>query len=163
MIRLHPVPASLPFWHPALVIATWFGAGRLGPAAGSWGSLAALPFAWVIHDAGGGWVLAAAALALFAIGVWASGRFVAASGDSDPSPVVVDEVVGQWLTLAVVPGTLETFALGFLLFRVADVVKPFPAGWADREVKGGLGVMLDDLLAAAWSAAALWGLWRWAL
>jgi phosphatidylglycerophosphatase A len=142
--------------NPARLIATWFGVGYAPVAPGTWGSLAALPLAWLIVWLGGAWALVGAALVLFLIGWWASQNVVAASRASDPQYIVVDEVVGQWLTLAVAPLDPLAYSLGFLLFRAADIFKPWPAGWADRKVEGGLGVMLDDALAALYSAAALW-------
>jgi phosphatidylglycerophosphatase A len=141
---------------PATMLATWFGVGYAPVAPGTWGSLAALPFAWGIAALAGAWALAPAAALLFLAGWAASNRVVAAGQDSDPQIIVVDEVVGQWLTLAVVPPSLGAYAGGFLLFRAADILKPWPASWADRKVGGGLGVMLDDVLAALYAAALLW-------
>jgi phosphatidylglycerophosphatase A len=149
--------------HPAFILATWFGTGYAPVAPGTWGSLAALPLAWGIATLAGSWMLVPAAALLFAAGCVASPRVIAASRSSDPQIIVIDEVVGQCLTLAVTPPDPLAYALGFLLFRAADILKPWPAGWADRSVKGGLGVMLDDVLAAVYSAALLWGvlhLWR---
>lgn len=108
--------------------------------------------------AGGPWALAAAAGIVFIIGVWASNGYIRQIGGEDPGPVVVDEVAGQWLTLVVAPLDPLMFALGFVLFRIADIVKPWPASWADRAVKGGLGVMLDDVLAAIYAGAALYAI-----
>jgi len=141
---------------PALLLATWFGVGYAPKAPGTFGSAAALPFAWVIATLFGSWALVPAAALLFFIGWAASNRVVASSRSSDPQIIVVDEVVGQWLTLAVTPPDLLAYALGFAFFRVADIFKPWPAGWADRQVGGGLGVMLDDALAALYSAGLLW-------
>jgi phosphatidylglycerophosphatase A len=150
-------------YEPAFIVATWFGTGYAPIAPGTWGSLAALPFAWGIATLAGSWALVPAAALLFAAGWFASTRVIAASRSSDPQIIVIDEVVGQFLTLAVTPPDLLAYALGFLLFRAADILKPWPAGWADRSVKGGLGVMLDDVLAALYAAALSWGvlhLWR---
>jgi phosphatidylglycerophosphatase A len=77
-------------------------------------------------------------------------------GREDPGLVVVDEVAGMFLTLVAAPRTWWAYAIGFVLFRVVDIVKPFPAGWCDRHLHGGLGAMLDDVAAALWSLAALW-------
>ncbi len=147
--------------NPAILIATWFGSGLLPKAPGTWGSLAALPFAWALHLTGG-WVgLALATLAVFFIGIWASNGYVARLGGEDPGSVVIDEVAGQWLTL--IPAAylspnapdLITYAIAFGLFRLADIFKPWPASWADRTIKGGLGIMVDDIIAAIFSAAGL--------
>jgi phosphatidylglycerophosphatase A len=150
-------------YDPAFLLATWFGIGYAPVAPGTWGSLAALPFAWGIAAWAGSWALVPAAALLFAAGCVASTRVIAAGRQSDPQIIVIDEVVGQFLTLAVTPPDPLGYALGFLLFRAADILKPWPASWADRSVKGGLGVMLDDVLAALYAAAVLWGilyLWR---
>jgi len=141
---------------PALLLATWFGVGYAPKAPGTFGSAAALPFAWIIATFFGSWALVPAATLLFLLGWVASNRVVASSRSSDPQIIVVDEVVGQWLTLAVTPPDLLAYVLGFAFFRVADIFKPWPAGWADRQVGGGLGVMLDDALAALYSAGLLW-------
>lgn len=151
-------------WHPAFLAATWFGCGLLPKAPGTWGSAAALPFAWALYRLGGSWALLAASGLCFLIGWWASAIYVRRTGAADPSEVVIDEVAGQWLVLAAAPADPLLYAVGFLLFRVLDIWKPWPASWADRHVKGGLGVMLDDMLAAAYGALilALVALW-WSL
>jgi phosphatidylglycerophosphatase A len=143
--------AGLAASDPAHLLATWFGAGRLPRAPGTWASLAALPFAAALDWLGGPWLVLLATLALFGLGVWASNRYMAACGLHDPAAVVVDEVVGQWLTLALLPLTPIAYLLGFLLFRIADMVKPWPADWIDRTVAGGVGVMLDDVVAAVYA------------
>lgn len=132
---------------PATVLATWFGAGLLPKAPGTWGSLAALPFAWIIAGAGGWPALAAATLLVFFVGWWAADRVATVIGLDDPGCIVIDEVAGQWLVLLATPPDLWRYLIGFALFRVFDITKPGPAGWADRHVKGGLGIMLDDVLA----------------
>jgi phosphatidylglycerophosphatase A len=145
----------LPAWHACALIATWFGVGHLPRAPGTWGSLAALPFAWAIYAAGGPFALAAASVALFAVGWWASSEVVRRTGERDPARIVVDEVAGQWLVLAAAPLDPVWFAAGFVLFRAADILKPWPASWADRALSGGLGIMADDAFAALWAGAAL--------
>jgi phosphatidylglycerophosphatase A len=153
--------AAAPF-HPATLVATWFGVGRLPFMPGTWGSLAALPFAWIIawlFDWRG--LLSAAAL-LFVIGWWAAALVSRATGVDDDGAIVVDEVVGQWLTLVVTPPDLRAYALGFVLFRLFDIVKPWPAGWADEHLGGGFGVMADDIVAGVYAAIAL-GLILWIL
>ena len=155
------LPEGLVFRHPAVLVATWFGTGLLPKAPGTWGSLAALPFAWAIQKGGGTTALAIAAAGLFVIGVWASAVYVRHAGGGDPAAVVVDEVVGQWLVLLAASPDLIHYAAGFVLFRVADILKPWPVSWADREVEGGTGVMLDDVLAAVYAGAALYLAVQW--
>jgi phosphatidylglycerophosphatase A len=137
------------------LICSFFGAGQLPKAPGTWGSAAALPFIWILTWIGGPWLLGAALLATFGIGWWASARIVAEDGAEDPSWVVIDEVVGQGLTLLLVPPSLLGYAIGFALFRLFDIKKPWPVSWADQQVKGGLGIMLDDVLAGIYAAAVL--------
>jgi phosphatidylglycerophosphatase A len=135
---------------PAGVIATWFGAGLLPRAPGTWGSLAALPFAWIIAYAGGWIALMVATILVFALGVWAADRAAKETGVQDPGSIVIDEVAGQWMTLIPIGTDPLAFLIGFILFRAADIFKPWPASWADRTVKGGIGIMLDDMLAAVY-------------
>jgi len=149
---------GLPLWHPAVLLATGFGTGLLPIAPGSWGALAALPFAWTIRSLSGVAGLAVAAGIAFVAGWWAAETVAKASAVKDPGAIVIDEVAGQWLVLVPAPLDPLPYALAFLLFRIFDIWKPWPARWADRHVKGGLGIMLDDLLAALYAVALLWGL-----
>ncbi len=142
--------------HPAHLLATWFGAGLLPKAPGTWGSLAALPFAWAIAAAGGPVALLVAAAVALAAGIWAAGILERAAQAKDPGHVVIDEVAGQWLTLVPVAPDPLLYAIGFVLFRIADIFKPWPANWCDRKLAGGLGVMLDDIVAGAYAAVALY-------
>jgi phosphatidylglycerophosphatase A len=139
----------------AIWLATWFGAGRLPWAPGTWGSFFALPLAWLLLALGGPWLLLIAAALVFALGLWASDRYMKAVGLHDPGAVVIDEVAGQWLTLAIAPLDPLAFLLGFVLFRVADVLKPWPASWLDRRVGGAFGVMIDDVAAALYAGGIL--------
>ena len=86
-----------------------------------------------------------------------------AVGVHDPGAIVIDEVAGQWLTLAVAPLDPLAYLLGFVLFRIADVLKPWPASWLDRRVGGGFGVMIDDVAAAVYAGGVLAILVTWAL
>ncbi len=129
------------------VIASVFGIGYFPFASGTVASLAAMPLAALILLHGGGMVLAAASLVAFAVGVWACGDHVRATGREDPSECVIDEVAGQWLACAFASVSLPSLALAFFLFRLLDIWKPWPVGWADRELPGGLGVMADDMIA----------------
>jgi phosphatidylglycerophosphatase A len=150
------LPTKISRAEPALWLVTWFGAGLLPKMPGTWGALAALPFAWALASIGGGWLVIAAAAGVFAIGLWASERYMRIVQVHDPSTVVIDEVVAQWLTLAFVPLDPVLYMLAFFLFRTADVLKPWPASWVDRRVGGAIGVMADDLVAAVYAAIPLW-------
>jgi phosphatidylglycerophosphatase A len=137
------------------LLCSWFGAGWLPKAPGTWGSLAALPLIWLLSWAGGPLLLGAAMGVIFAVGWWASAKMVAADGAEDPGWVVIDEVVGQGLTLLLTPPDFIAYAVGFALFRLFDIKKPWPVSVADEKVKGGLGIMLDDVVAAVYALAVM--------
>ena len=139
-------------------LATWFGSGKLRPAPGTWGTLAALPFAFAIHAAMGWIGLFLATGIVTAIGVWAAHAHSQNIGIHDASEIVIDEVAGIWLCLLFVELSLASMVLGFILFRVFDIVKPWPIRWLDRRVKGGVGVMLDDLVAGIAAGVLLWAI-----
>lgn len=148
-------PDDLGFFHPVTLTATWGGAGLLPGAPGSWGSLAALPFAWGITLASGPWGLPIAAFSIFIAGSWAAARYIRSAGQKDCQNIVIDEVAGQWLALCFAPRGFITYLFAFLLFRAFDILKPWPASLADRELPGGWGVMLDDMIAGAYAALVL--------
>ena len=143
----------------AKFIATGGGSGLLPGAPGTWGSLAALPFAWLIDAQYGLYGLALATLLVFLAGVWAAENYATAIGVKDPGCVVVDEVAGQWLALtpvALLPetqagGHLWPYALAFAAFRLFDIVKPWPVRTLER-LPGGWGIMVDDIAAGIYAA-----------
>ena len=143
------------------IVATWFGAGFLPVAPGTWGSLVTIPVAHVVATVWGVWGLAGFALGVSVIGIHAAGETARLRGVTDPSEVVVDEVAGQAIALIPVyalvpPGAallrIGTVVLAFLLFRILDVWKPGPIGALER-LPGGWGIMADDLLGGAVAAA----------
>jgi phosphatidylglycerophosphatase A len=146
---------GLPLWHPAALIATAGGIGLLPLMPGTWGSLAALPCAWAITALAGRAWLAAAAVLVFALGIWAAGAAARASGASDPGFIVADEVAGQFLVLITAPLDWRAYLAAFLLFRVFDIRKPWPVRAIERRVPGGLGIMLDDIAAALYAILLL--------
>ncbi|MEM6939226.1 MAG: phosphatidylglycerophosphatase A [Pseudomonadota bacterium] len=146
----------------AWVFGTVFGVGYVRPAPGTWGSVVALPWAWLLHVVGGLPLLMLAICTAFALGWWATAVMTAGGDTHDPSEIVLDEVVGQWIAvlplsyaawsmqisiLALWPGWLSAF----VLFRLFDIAKPGPVGWADR-IESPLGVMLDDVIAGVFAA-----------
>ncbi len=144
------------------LIATFFYVGHLRPAPGTWGSLAALPVAWALVMLAGPWALVAGIVLAYALGVWATGVETAGKADHDPSEIVIDEVAGQWIALLpVVFGAamrdVDLLALwpgwvaAFVLFRLFDITKWGPIGWAVR-MHGPTGVMLDDVIAGIFAA-----------
>ena len=98
--------------------------------------------------------LAATALVIVA-GTWLLQRLCARRGLGDDPAIILDEVAGVWLTLACLPSDLLVMATGLVLFRLFDILKPWPVSWADHRVQGGFGVMLDDILAGALAAIAV--------
>lgn len=139
-----------------VLVLSWFGTGLVGRAPGTVGSIGAIPPAVLITWIWGPGALAASALALFFAG-WAVAAVHLKDGSStkDPQWIVVDEVAGQWLTLAAAPFSPLWYLLGFVLFRVFDIFKPWPVSWADHHVSGAFGIMLDDILAAFYAALSL--------
>lgn len=148
MIRLTALPPSLPLHHPAALIATWFGAGLIRPAPGTWGTLFAFPFAFAIGWAGGSWALLFCSVAAFAGGIWAAGQFCLAAEKDDAPEVVIDEVAAIFLVLAALPMTPVAWVSAFFLFRFFDILKPWPISTIERRFRGGFGVMIDDIAAA---------------
>lgn len=151
------LPSGLSFWHPAALLATWGGSGLLPRAPGTWGSLFTLPVAWLIADRWGGEALFIVSVIVFFAGLWASAQYLKYSKSKDPSAIVIDETAGQLLTLALIPLDLWWYAGGFLLFRIADIFKPWPASWVEKSLDGALGVMADDIFAAVYAIAVLVG------
>jgi len=140
--------------------ATWFYSGKSPKAPGTAGSFAALPFGWLIWAYGGNSALIFASIAIFAIGVWAAHMYSHMLGIHDAGEIVIDEVVGQWMCLLVVPLAGEWMDLvwlfaAFVTFRFFDVLKPWPIRWVDRRVDGGFGIMFDDVLAGVFAMIAL--------
>ncbi len=154
----------MPLSHPAKFIGTWFGVGLSPKAPGTVGSIAALPFAYLIQHIGGNGALFIAAIISFLVGCWACEKYLPYTDKLDPREMVIDEVHGQWLLLSVMPMTLTSYVIGLALFRFFDILKPWPISVADRNIHGGFGVMLDDTLAALYPivlvlVAAILGKW----
>jgi len=142
------------FTHPVHLLAYGFGAGLSPKAPGTMGTVVAIPIYLLLMWAGPVVYFAFLAVALVA-GVYICGYTARRLGVDDPKSVVWDEVVGYLITMAWVPlGAIWVLA-GFLLFRLFDIWKPWPIWWLDRNVKGGLGIMVDDVLAAIFACAIL--------
>lgn len=132
----------------ATQIATVLGVGRSPTAPGTAGSIVALPLAWIIAAAGGRFALMLAAILVLGIGAWACEIYARANGRDDPSECVIDEVAGQWIVCAFAPLSIAAYFVAFILFRIFDIVKPWPIHAVERSVPGGLGIMADDVVAA---------------
>jgi phosphatidylglycerophosphatase A len=140
--------------NPIHLLATGFGTGLAPRAPGTAGTLAAVP----LYLALGGLSLPlylVACAALFAAGVWICGRAAADLGVHDHPGIVFDEMIGYLLTMTAAPSGVAWMVLGFVVFRFFDILKPWPIGALDRQVRGGFGIMLDDLVAAMMALAVL--------
>jgi phosphatidylglycerophosphatase A len=148
------VPPKQVLQNPVCFLAFGFGAGLAPKAPGTFGTLAAVPlyllFAKLPLPA-----YLAITLLMFLIGVWLCGRCEQILGIQDHSGIVWDEFVGLFITLAGVPVSPVTVIAGFSLFRLFDILKPWPIRWLDRRVHGGLGIMLDDAVAGLCASLAL--------
>ena len=140
---------------PALLWASFLGVGYLKPAPGTWGSVAAVIVWWFLLSPLDVLVQLTIALGYFLTGWWTSSVITQRYGVDDAPQIVADEVVGMWLALALLPPVWWVALLALALFRFLDIYKPSLIGWLDREVKGGLGVMLDDVLAGVVTAALM--------
>ena len=142
-------------------IATGLGSGLAPVAPGTFGTLAALPACWALGHYLPLWGYLLATVSLFCIGWWAAGWVVRTYKVEDPGVIVIDEWAGMaitWLPVAYWPQTQNFWLVlvtAFVAFRATDIVKPWPASWADAKVQGGFGAMLDDAFAGLWSAGIM--------
>jgi phosphatidylglycerophosphatase A len=137
----------------ARISATGFFVGLFPIAPGTFGSLLAVVLYWLIPGSETihlVWFL----MMLFFLGVWSSGRMEIVTGKKDNSIIVIDEIVGQLITLVLVAKSLKWLAIGLFLFRLFDIVKPFPVRSCER-LKSGWGVMMDDVVAGVYAALCL--------
>lgn len=137
-----------------LFIAAGAGCGYLPKAPGTWGSLAGVLLWLGLSQLDLGTYMAVVA-ALFVLGTAAAGAAEKILDQGDPGVVVIDEVVGQLIALTAAPLHPLAALAGFALFRLFDILKPFPVGWLDRRLHGGLGIMLDDVAAGLLAFAGL--------
>ena len=141
---------------PSHLFATWFGIGLIRPAPGTWGSFAALLiwyFAEFMHPT------AHVILPIFILFSWLVCSQATKDSDSkDHSAIVIDEVAGMFLALSLVPHGIMTYLCAFLLFRLFDIWKPWPISWVDQNVQGGLGILLDDLIAGLFAGGIIYAI-----
>lgn len=146
---------------PAILLATWFGAGLLKPAPGTWGSLATLPFGLGLYIYFGFDAVLIFTVLVTLVGYWAATGFENTTGIHDDKRIVIDEVAGQ--SLALLPVLYFSglswmlIVLAFVFFRVFDILKPWPVSFFDQKVSGALGVMADDIVAGLYAAGVLIG------
>lgn len=148
---IRSLPSGMQFKDSTVLIATWFGAGRLKPASGTIGSLAAIPPGVAISYFLGSLGLAVAAMLLLWVGTNAADAYGKKSGEKDDQAIVVDEVVGLWI--AAIPAGINPtlWLVAFVLFRIMDIYKPWPASYFDKRAGSGFDVMLDDVIAGLYA------------
>ena len=145
----------------AKAIATALGAGYSPVAPGTCGTLVTVPLAYALAGLPV-WQYALVVLAVIGVGIWAADRADRAWGTHDSGRIVIDEVAGYLVTMApLARDHWAPLAVGFVVFRVLDIVKPPPVRQVDQQLGGGAGVVLDDVLAGVYGAVALWLLYRW--
>jgi phosphatidylglycerophosphatase A len=137
-----------------IALATGCGVGMIPKAPGTWGSLAAF-IPWLFIKDLPLPVYLSVLLAVFIIGFFVSGSAEKILDQPDAGPIVIDEILGMFITLALVPGGPGIWILGFVLFRIFDIFKPFPVSWFDRNIHGGIGIMMDDVIAGLYAFSAL--------
>ena len=141
---------------PSHLLATWFGMGLIRPAPGTWGSLAALLiwyFAEFLHSS------IHIVLPIFILFSWLVCSLASQDSQSkDHSSIVIDEVAGMLVALSFVAHEIIIYLCAFLLFRLFDIWKPWPISWADKNVEGGLGILLDDLIAGLFAGGIIYAI-----
>tara|TARA_B100000686_G_C16716683_1_gene932469 strand:+ start:1086 stop:1562 length:477 start_codon:yes stop_codon:yes gene_type:complete len=139
---------------PTHFVAFGFGAGLVPKAPGTAGTLAAIPFYLLLMHLDI-WLYVVVILVSLLVGVWLCGESAEALGVEDHGGIVWDEMVGYWITMFMAPTGWLWIVFGFCLFRFLDILKPWPIKLVDKRIKGGLGIMLDDVLAGIMAALCM--------
>jgi phosphatidylglycerophosphatase A len=140
---------------PTLFLAFGFGSGLARKAPGTLGTAAAIPLYWLFVQTGLP-IYSVLTVAATLAGIRICGIAADKLGEHDFNGIVWDEVAGYLITMWLVPFSWKGLLLGFVLFRIFDIIKPWPISWIDRKVQGGLGIMLDDVLAGVFAGVLLW-------
>lgn len=150
-------PTQLAFKSPAAFFAFGLGSGLPKKAPGTFGTIGAIPFLFALVLLP--WPAYLLVLALsFVVGIYLCQKTSDLMGVHDHGSIVWDEFVGLWITFFLIPLSWQTILAGFILFRVFDILKPFPIGWLDKRVHGGFGIMIDDVLAGIFAWVCLYPL-----
>jgi len=142
---------------PVLFLAFGFGSGLAKKAPGTFGTLAAIPVYWLFAQTNL-FVYSLLSLIVTIIGIWICDSAAKKLDEHDFGGIVWDEIAGYLITMWLVPLSWQAMVLGFVLFRFFDILKPWPIKWIDRQVHGGLGIMLDDVLAGVFAGGLLLGI-----
>lgn len=149
---------NLTIFNPIYFLAFGFGSGKISPAPGTWGTIAGLIFAIIIYYLGlNYWLELALIVIAFFAGIYICDKTSHDMGVHDHGSIVWDEIVAIWLVIFFMPEkNTQYFFLAFLIFRIFDIFKPYPIKILDKKVSGGLGIMIDDLLAAVYSLIVIY-------
>ncbi|MCK5818778.1 MAG: phosphatidylglycerophosphatase A [Psychromonas sp.] len=139
---------------PAHLMAVGFGSGLAKNAPGTFGTLAAVPFYYLFSFLSFQTYIIVLLVSSL-LGIVICHVTAVAMGGSDPKAIVWDEFVGYWITMLAVPFSIQWAIVGFILFRFFDILKPYPICWIDKNVRGGLGIMMDDIVAGISAAIVL--------
>ena len=142
-----------------MALATGLYVGKIAKAPGTWGSLAAFLPWLLLRDLPLLTYLLVLAV-LFIVGFFVSGSAEKILDSPDAGCIVIDEILGMFITLAAAPSHPAAWFLGFILFRIFDIFKPFPVSWFDQKIHGGIGIMMDDVVAGLYALLSLQLIWR---
>lgn len=140
---------------PVQLLAFGLGVGALPYAPGTAGTLLAVPLVYLLSG-GSLWLYLTVTCLLIIAGIWICDKVSRDIGVHDHGGIVLDEVAGYLVVMIAVPVNIWTLSVAFAIFRLFDIVKPWPINWLDKKVEGGLGIMMDDLLAGIYGAAVMW-------
>ncbi|MCV6610894.1 MAG: phosphatidylglycerophosphatase A [Amphritea sp.] len=150
---MNRAPSSV--WkNPIHFLAFGLGSGAAPKAPGTFGTLAAIPLFLLLQPLALHWYLLVLVVT-FVVGIYLCGKTSEDMGVHDHGGIVWDEFVGYWVTMFAAPAGWLWIVIGFVLFRIFDIAKPWPISWADKKVHGGFGIMLDDLLAGLMALAVM--------
>lgn len=153
-----PIPPSAVIASPANFLALGGGLGLAPQAPGTFGTLIGIPLLFLMPDSLPYYLLVTLVLAI--VGVWCCHVCARDLGVHDHPGIVWDEVIGYLITMVAMPRSVVWVLVGFMLFRIFDILKPWPIRWIDQRVEGGLGIMLDDVLAGVFAAICLQIIYR---
>jgi len=152
-VKAKPIPLSA-MKDPVLILALGFGTGLARFAPGTFGTLAAIPLYWFMQPLSLLYY-SLITLVLLVVGIFLCGSAAQKLGVHDHPGIVWDEIVGYLITMFLAPAGIMWIIIGFVLFRIFDIWKPWPINWLDAKVSGGLGIMVDDVLAGIYAAVVL--------
>ena len=161
-IKRNQAPQSI-WTNPVHFLAFGLGTGASPYAPGTVGTLLGIPLVYLLSQ-WSLWVYLLVTVVLTVIGIWVCDKTSKDIGVHDHGGIVIDEVAGYLVTMIAVPVNVWTLIAAFFIFRFFDIIKPWPIGWLDKQVQGGVGIMVDDLLAGVYGLAVIWiGIWSYPL